>query len=437
MSRPLAIATLSLLSILLAGCPVLPLEQLGDDPVRYIEEAAYRRGILERDLSSSDNDYARSRLASYGIAGLGWDALPVRDPLSRPLLSEDVALLVAGDSLNWEQRPATRLEPPALPETEAEWVELGRRVFFEYPLRADPIYTELAAIAGGLQQAGFLEDDGAIVGLRLFRTSADGPLQIGNTCAQCHSSVDPTGELSGMLSNREMDIGAAQLLVQGLTPGNLPPELDSTRAADLDRLGPGRGDVLPDGQFDPYAFPDLGGIVDMPFLHHNGNWHNRAVATLAVRCETLFITANSERTRIPRVLTWALSSYFRSLPPPPPMLQGDAIPAAAERGEEVFEEAGCHGCHVPPLYTSAREISVEAIGTDPLAGLSRVRRTGNYRIPSLRGVAHTAPYLHHGAFETLADMFEPGRLADEPGHRYGLDLSEEDRDALLAFLETI
>jgi hypothetical protein len=34
-------------------------------------------------------------------------------------------------------------------------------------------------------------------------------------------------------------------------------------------------------------------------------------------------------------------------------------------------------------------------------------------------------------------MFEPGRLEDEPGHRYGLDLADADREVLLAFLETI
>ena len=47
----------------------------------------------------------------------------------------------------------------------------------------------------------------------------------------------------------------------------------------------------------------------------------------------------------------------------------------------------------------------------------------------------TAPYLHHGAVPSLEVMFDPAR--EEPGHEFGLDLSESDRQALLAFLESI
>jgi mono/diheme cytochrome c family protein len=435
--RPSSLLLL-LAAVALTGCPEPPIPEpdplwpYGDDPVEYVENVRYGRAVLVRDLTTHDNAYAARRLAVYGIEGEGWSALPERDLPSRPLTDADVTAMHAGEPLP-EGASLETLTPQALPTAVDDWVALGRRVFFEYPLREDGTYTALLSIDDGLPQAGFLRDGDSWVGLRVFENE-DGDLAVGNTCAQCHASEDPrTGGLSATLANRWMNIGAARLLVEGLTPGDLPPELDSTTQGDWDRLGPGRSDVLSDGIFNPFAFPDMGGLADLPFLHHNANWYHRGTATLAVRCETLFTTANGERSRIPRVLAWALAEYYRSLPPPPPL--ADEPSALADDGEALFLDSACVACHPPPLYTSDREVSVGEIGTNPDAGDSFARGSGLYRIPSLRGVGRTAPYLHHGAFPTLQEMFDPDR--EEPGHEYGLDWSPADREALIAFLNTI
>ena len=418
------------------GVPVEePPVTLPDDPVAYVEDVAYGRAILLRDLTTTDNAYAARRLDRYGLEGEGWSLLPARDDPSRPLTAADVAAAQSGDPYpsGDDAAPLTTLVPDDLPATTAEWVALGERVFFEYPLRFDSTYTALLTVEDGLEQSGFLWDDDAVVGLRVFETS-DGDLVVGNTCAQCHASAHPlTGAPSAVLASRTMDVGAARLLADGLTPGDLPPELDSTPAGDWDRLGPGRSDVMADGAFNPFAFPDLGGIAGVPFLHHTANWRHAGTATMAVRCETLFITADNERSRIPRVLAWALAEYYRSLEPPPPL--DDEASALADEGAALFEDAACDECHTPPLYTSDREVTVDEIETDPTAGESPVRGTGLYRIPSLRGVGRTAPYLHHGAIESLEEMFDPDR--DEPGHEHGLQLDAAEREALIAFLRTI
>jgi len=415
----------------LCACPPIH-PDLSDNPEEYIDNAAYRRGILERDLITRDNSYATDRLASYGIAGIGWDLLPAVDFPSRPLLDSDREALSNGEAM--DEGELTTLVPSSLPVTDEDWIALGRRVFFEYPIRNDTTYTSLSGMEDGLEDTGFLRDsDDSWVGLRVFKDSL-GTMRVGNTCAQCHASFDGADEpgLDGILSNRDMDIGAARIMVMGLVPGDLPPEQESTATGDLDRLGPGRGDVMADGAFNPFAFPDFGGLRDMPFLHHNANWEQRGVATLAVRCETLFITSSGRRTRIPRVLSWALGMWQRSLPAPVPLSTPGPLYA---QGETVFEEAGCAGCHVPPLYSSNREVSVESIGTDPSAGNSPVRGRGVYRIPSLRGVGRTAPYLHDGSIGSLSEFFDPEREAQ--GHIFGQSLSPSDKEALIQFLEGI
>ena len=424
-----------LLALLAAGCAPIP-EDLSDNPDAYITYAPYRRGILERDLRETTSKYSRDRLTSYGRATFSWEVLPEWDPPSRALTLSDIEQFTEGQTPSWGDSPLQGLAPSSPPTTRDDWVELGRRVFFEYPLRDDSVTAALVTVPGGIQQTGFIEEEGEIVGLRLIQKPS-GALAVGNTCAQCHAGRGPDGVVSGSQANKDMDIGAIRLLVMGLTPGNLPPELDSTATEELDRLGPGRGDVQSDGVFNPFAFPDLGGIGQMPLLHHNATWDQGGVATMAVRCETLFITASGQQHRIPRVLSWALAEYYHSLPPPSPELDTTDVAEEAARGEELFEAEGCAGCHVPPLYTSDEPIPFAIVGTDPEATTSSVRGTGFYRVPSLRGVSRTAPYLHHGEVDSLELMLDPDRLDTTPGHEFGHELAPEEKEDLVTFLKTL
>ncbi|MBT3197903.1 MAG: cytochrome B6, partial [Gammaproteobacteria bacterium] len=68
----------------------------------------------------------------------------------------------------------------------------------------------------------------------------------------------------------------------------------------------------------------------------------------------------------------------------------------------------------------------------------RYRVTGDisdtlvFRVPSLRNVALTAPYFHNGSRPTLRDAVSSmGRF------QLGKELSDEDVDHLVAFLESL
>ena len=72
------------------------------------------------------------------------------------------------------------------------------------------------------------------------------------------------------------------------------------------------------------------------------------------------------------------------------------------------------------------------------------RNYGEFKVPSLRGVARTAPYMHNGSLATLRDVVRHYSNLDEDRlHADGerilkpLGLDKYDVDALVAFLETL
>jgi hypothetical protein len=84
---------------------------------------------------------------------------------------------------------------------------------------------------------------------------------------------------------------------------------------------------------------------------------------------------------------------------------------------------------------------------------TRRRGTGYYKVPSLIGAWNRTGFLHSGYLATLEDMFDKRRLQNDyvptgykpasvktmavAGHKYGLDLNEEDKKALIAFIRSL
>jgi hypothetical protein len=164
---------------------------------------------------------------------------------------------------------------------------------------------------------------------------------------------------------------------------------------------------------------------------------------------------------------YALAMYLYALEPPPNANKFDAL---AKRGKKIFESQGCGACHTPPLYTNNKltpaegfwvpaeartqfDIAPFSVGTDPDMTLKTRRGTGYYKVPSLKGVWYRSMFGHSGWCASLEDWFDPKRTQDDykptgfkpygtksfpvKGHPFGLDLSEGDRRALIAFLKTL
>ncbi len=129
----------------------------------------------------------------------------------------------------------------------------------------------------------------------------------------------------------------------------------------------------------------------------------------------------------------ALAAFIESLQPKPsPFRRADGtLTSEAERGQAIFHRAdvGCADCHIPPLFT---DLQVHDIGTGhgpgELLGPA-------FDTPSLRGVWHTAPYLHDGRAPTLRDVV----VTHNPTGQHGQtsQLSEVEVQDLIAFLRSL
>lgn len=403
----------------------------------FLLDAAPRRAALVESLWFGDNDYARLRLAHYAVDGQGtWDRLPEWLPASVPLRESP-------DTTLTQRLP---LISDSEPELAAALLQVGAAAFFDYP----------AQLVGGFDRVVRAPELLAAYGLWRGRAPQDAAtaaprlgglikveLPNGNgtalalSCASCHARV--VGE------RMEPGQPSAQLDIGALVQDQAPPGVELPEG----HWGPGRLDVSPDGRDNPVVVPDLRVIAAQRYLHHEATLRsdtNRgsapdhfAVTALAVRIETLLITNLGQQARPPRMVALGLALYLRSLLPA-------ATPLGIGRGAEIFART-CQRCHAPPDY-SGEPVSVTDVGTDPAATQSRERGTGTYRTPTLRLVASRHALLHDGRLRDLAALLDPARIAadyhdalhgDGPvmGHRYGLDLTSEDRAALLLFLQTL
>ncbi len=124
----------------------------------------------------------------------------------------------------------------------------------------------------------------------------------------------------------------------------------------------------------------------------------------------------------------AIASFERTIlsgnSPYDRFLNGDksALSPAAKRGLEIFQRSGeCSECHSGFNFTDEKFASL-GIGPDGhppdpgLAGITNKRRDeGKFKVPTLREVAHTAPYMHDGRFQTLDEVLDFYRKGGQPG----------------------
>jgi cytochrome c peroxidase len=131
---------------------------------------------------------------------------------------------------------------------------------------------------------------------------------------------------------------------------------------------------------------------------------------------------------------------------------GGTLTAVELRGRALFQQQ-CSSCHATDLFTDE---SFRNNGLDRAFPVDSGRAhitllptdAGRFRVPSLRNVARTAPYMHDGRFATLEGVLghyahgvRPSRTLDpalrQPDGRLGLPLTGPQQRELIAFLQTL
>ncbi|MEZ4703419.1 MAG: cytochrome c peroxidase, partial [Rhodothermales bacterium] len=166
----------------------------------------------------------------------------------------------------------------------------------------------------------------------------------------------------------------------------------------------------------------------------------------------LFNAVFDEAPSIP-TLTRAIAAYERTL------LSGGsrydrfldgqvyAMTAQEKDGMALFEgAAGCATCHRGFLLTTGEFVNNGLAFAAADSGRARITLDSGdfarFKVPSLRNVALTAPYMHDGRLATLEDViahYDAGGTGSRGQHEAirPLHLTAAEREALIAFLMTL
>ncbi len=175
-------------------------------------------------------------------------------------------------------------------------------------------------------------------------------------------------------------------------------------------------------------------------LRTEGDWSSRFRAvfgeepsedTLAAALASFEVLQFSPRTRVDRYLDGELG----------------ALNASERRGLLLFEgKARCSGCHAGRNFTdeSFRSTGLVSNGDAGRAGVTgRARDLQTFRVPTLRAIGQTGPYMHDGSMATLREVVEAydrGAAVDDAPLDTDirpLQLDDREIDDLVAFLEAV
>jgi cytochrome c peroxidase len=147
----------------------------------------------------------------------------------------------------------------------------------------------------------------------------------------------------------------------------------------------------------------------------------------------------------------AVAAFERTIEPGPApfdrWVEGNeaAISESAKRGFVLFTgKAGCSACHSGWRFTDDNFHDIGTTSTDQGRGgvVKDDTLSFAFKTPTLRSVALRAPYMNNASIATLSDVvkhYEKGGVARPSGSpmMLPLQLSEQDRQDLVAFMETL
>ncbi len=298
-----------------------------------------------------------------------------------------------------------------------------------------PSYVDSAFGSPSIPADNLLTRQGVALGRRLFfekMLSGDGTM----SCARCHepaNAFDDTARFShgitGALGTR--NAMAVVNLAWGTT-----------------FFWDGRTNTLEGQAHDPVTNP-----VEM-----NTTWPE-VVSRLQqdVNYPALFYSAFGTYTIDSTLVTKAIAQFertlisFNSAYDKYAILGTGTLTTQQAHGLELFQAFNCSKCHTLGLFTdnTLRNNGLETVPSD--SGLAKFTHLptdyGKFKVPTLRNIARTAPYMHDGRFKSLEEIVnfytmgvhQASPNLDSNMHFYATAhaMNAQDRLDLVAFLESL
>ena len=128
-------------------------------------------------------------------------------------------------------------------------------------------------------------------------------------------------------------------------------------------------------------------------------------------------------------------------------VRGEAQFTAKEKSGLNLFKSKCASCHTEPLFSNYAFINngLDSQFTDLGRGSITLNSedNGKFKVPSLRNVAMTYPYMHDGRFYTLEqvlDHYSSGVKQSStlhPSLQSGIPMTDVEKEDIIAFLRTL
>jgi len=332
--------------------------------------------------------------------GVGCDTCTDNDLIGGDYEPEPFVL----DIPDWLPSPIIPLDNPLT----VEGVELGRRLFYDPILSSD----------GSMSCASCHRQDLSFSDESALSTGVLGMEGTRNSMALVNLAFNPNGFF--------WDGRSATLEEQVLIPVEDHVELNENWDNVVKKLR--------DHERYPQLFREAFGIA------RKSEIDKHLVAKAIAQFERTLISGNSRFDRV----VWLNDGWFTE---------------AELRGKQLFffeelqnvDHPGCSHCHFDPLFADNNfknngldDVDQLEDFSDPGRGAVTNNRNdlGKFRVPTLRNIALTAPYMHDGRFQTLEEVLDHyaaggHNVENEDANIHTFVLSDREKQDLIAFLNTL
>ena len=260
------------------------------------------------------------------------------------------------------------------------------------------------------------------------------------SCASCHSPKHAFTDGAGVSTG-----------IKGQKGGRSAPTVIN-RAYSTSQFWDGRAASLEEQAKGPLANPiEMTSSADAAAAHQACVECLRGIPGYVMRFEKVFGTKEFTIDHVAQAIATFERTVLSGNAPFDKYKAGDKKAMSEEqiRGMNVFfQKAQCDRCHIGFNFTDGSYMNI-GIGMDkakPDLGRFNVTKKdedkGAFKTPTLREIAHTAPYMHDGSLKTLEEVvehYDKGGIKNQwLNHQMKpLNLTKQDKGDLVAFMKAL